>query len=326
MFLALVSPSTRSFRSLFRTGLVATALAAVLVGPALAAAQDSVVEIYDARDLAVLIASPPGGQSVATDKSAPAVGSPSPFWMRTPSAGPATDKLDQLFGSIVNVTGAGYSQLMPGVFAVTTDRETHTTVRAMLAKVRGMSEQRYEFDLVVYPVPVASAPALGGAVTPDAAAVGTRIRTTAMRRLPQTVEALKRVAYISDWMPVVADNAVGNDPTTSEVVSGLSCIALIGAGPDSSEVVNLQLTGRLSRASVAPGAGGAGKAMAATGPASEGLGIGLPVIDERSISVDLPITVAAPNVVGARLTAVAVLPGFEEGQSLVVAVGIREIK
>lgn len=324
-FRPLASPFS-SMRSLVRAGLVAGVLAVLLCRPAPALAQDSIVEIYDARDLAALIAAPPEGQSVATEKpGTPGQPGVTMAWARTPGQ-PQVDRLDKLFGSIANVVGAPYQQIMPGVFAVTTDRATHDNVRAMLKQVREMSRQRYELELVAYTVTGPATPALGKSVAPDAGAPQSRIRTTVLRRLPQQVEAVKRIAYISDWMPVVADNAVGNDPTTSEVVSGLSCVALIGAGPDSPEVVNFQLTGRLTKATVVNAAGGVGKASAATGPASEGLGIGLPTVDERSMNVDMAMPITPANVVESRLTAIAVLPGFDEGQSIVIAAGVREIK
>jgi len=328
MFFALIPSPTRSLRSIVRAGLIAVVLGAVLARPAPSVAQDdtTVTEVYDARDLAVLFAASPGGQPLATEK--PDAGATSPFWVRPQAAGGAgVDRLEALFTSILGaVGGVSCKQLVPGVFAVTAERELHPTIRSMLTQLRDLSHQRYELELVVYAVATPSAPTLGAAVTIDPNSGASRTRTTVLRRLARPIEAITRIAYISDWMPVVADNAVGNDPTTSEVVSGLSCFATVGAGPESGETISFQLTGRMCRATVDPAPVGSGKAFAASGPASEGLGIGLPKIDERTIHVDLPLSLGAAGGAGGKLTAVAVLPGFDAGQSLVIAAGVREIK
>lgn len=333
MFLALATSHARSLRSLVRDGLLVSVLALVLARPTPSLAQNTTVEIYDARDLTVLFTAPPAGQSVATGP-AEAAGQ-SPFWTRRPAATDAVamSKLERLVSSVASSAGAASVELLPGVYSVTADRDTHQVIRGMLTQLRQMSTQRYELELVVYPVATASAPGLGSAVTLDPAAAPARVRTTVLRRLAQPIEAVTRIAYISDWQPVVADNAVGNDPTTAEVVSGLACVAVIGAGPDSPESATLQITGRLTRAAVEPAPLGSGKALTNTGPASEGLGIGLPRIDERAINVDMVLGLAAPTAPAGgtapapgTLTAVAVFPGFEEGESLVLAAAVRELK
>jgi hypothetical protein len=337
MFLALLPSPVRQLRSFARAGIVVGILAALLGRAAPAAAQNTTLEIYDARDLSMLCVTPPEGRSLSTDK--PPLPSQSPF-ASPKHAGEdpaAVARLDQLVSTVASTAGAACTPLMPGVYAITGEREAHQTIRTMLTQLREMGRQRFELDLVIYPVDTAAAPPLGTTVTADSPDA-VRLRTTVLRRLPAPIDAITRTAYISDWQPVVSDNAVGNDPTTSEVISGLTGTAIVGAGPDSAESITLQISGRLTRATVMPAGAGTGKSSATSGPASEGLGIGLPQVDERVVHVDIGLaTSPAPAPTGtpgpapgpvlpaSKLTAIAVLPGFEDGRSLVIAASVRAL-
>jgi hypothetical protein len=325
-FAPLASP-VRPFTWLVRAGVIAGVLATLLWRAAPAAAQNTTVEVYDARDLAALFASPAPGQSVANDK--PEGGGPSAvLWRRAPATTEAgLDKIANLFSNITAAAGATFIQLTPGVFAVTADRDVHPAIHSMLTQLRDLSRQRYELEVVLYPVATPSAPGIGTVVTPDPNTITSRTRTSALRRLAQPIEAITRTAYISHWMPVVADNAVGYDPTTSEVISGLQCTAMVGAGPDSDQAITLQLTGSLTKVTIEPGPTGTptGKGAAPATPAGEAFTLGLPRVEERAIQVDIPLA-SATGAPANKLTAVAVLQGFEAGQSIVLAAGLREIK
>jgi len=244
------------------------------------AKSDSILKVYDARDLNVLLGENRSGQPPA----------------------------EQVMMRLASALQVSMTPLADGIFAITGSEDQHDVLARLIEDLRSVQGTAYELDLTLYPVASESAPALGSkaAVTPEALRARQAVRTGSSTR----IAAARRTTIISDWSPVVSDSTLGFDPQTSELEDGLIVEASLGSSRQG-EGIMLHLTGAMTRLNVQ-------ETPIFVLDRERPLSIGLPKTETRSLAADLRLKVG-------ELTVIAVAPGFESGQSLVLAAAVREV-
>ncbi|MCC6678762.1 MAG: hypothetical protein IT436_16645 [Phycisphaerales bacterium] len=198
--------------------------------------------------------------------------------------------------------------LADGVFAVTGEEEPQSRFIALLEQVRDLYRGQYEVELACY---AATSPAeIGSPAKIDSASI--RVRQAVSRRQECRVEASRTILYIAKWQPVVADNSVGYDAQTERASAGLMVTILVGAGPDAPDgSIDMRVRGEISDVQLRE------FSVPLMGEGKGGLPIQLPTTNLRSINADSRIG-AQPRVIG-------VVPGFKEGEVLIIAASARPV-
>lgn len=198
--------------------------------------------------------------------------------------------------------------LADGVFTIRGEPDGQGSLVVLLEQVRDLYRGQYEVELACYPS--ASPAEIGSPAKIDSASI--RVRQAVSRRQECRVEASKTILYIAKWQPVVADNSVGYDAQTERASAGLMVTILLGAGPDASDgTVDMRVRGEISDVQLRE------FSVPLMGEGKGGLPIQLPTTNLRSINADSRIG-AQPRVIG-------VVPGFKEGEVLIIAASARPV-
>lgn len=208
-----------------------------------------------------------------------------------------------------NLLGLRAQAISETMFLVSGSEEQHARLSALLEQVRTASSKRYRVELVSLTVDNAATPPVG-ATLESYNAPGVRIDHVVQDRTGVEFRAVKELSYIGEWQPVVSNDAVGYQPMTKTVSSGLTAAVSVGGGDN--EGVDVRVEGEISRATVSetqlPLAEGGGK-----------LSIGLPTRDQRSVRSSMRVPLAQPTVV-------SVSSGFDDGKTLIVVVRVQPVK
>lgn len=250
------------------------------------AAQEPSVRLIDARDLVSVIPAPP---------------------TRTP-----TMMVTDLVMGLGRSLQLKAEPLADGVFTVIGEDNSQAEFIQLLEQVRNLYRGQYELELACYGVPVASPPEIGAAAGVDGAPI--RVRTAVTRRVETKVEASRTVTAIIKWSPVVADNSVGYDAQTENLVVGLMASVLVGAGPDGDAPfsIDVRIRGEVSDVQLKE------LMVPLQGDAKGGLPVQLPSLSKRTINADTRVG-TQPRVVG-------VVPGLKDGELLVIAASVKPVK
>lgn len=228
-----------------------------------------------------------------------------PIEVRVYDLGDAADavNINTLVSMVGSLIGPNVQVFMvsDSTFAVSATAEQQKALERLVAALqeRGGTDL-FRVEIVAYEVPAEQTPALGATVGRVEKAMVRVLHNVARGRRTQ-FEARVSQSYIAEWMPVVADNSVGYQPTVKTVNSGLRAIVNISGSGD---LPDLDVTGSLSKADVKtveqPLANGANLTM------------GLPVVQERSVQARTRIR---PGV----LTVISITESLGDAGSLVIA-------
>ncbi|MCC6426087.1 MAG: hypothetical protein IT435_04630 [Phycisphaerales bacterium] len=202
-----------------------------------------------------------------------------------------------------------------GVILVGGAEENQVRLGQMLGQVRNLYAERINLDLSVISVPAGSAPEVGTPVSGGKVLVHSH--QTLVRHAPTPVAVTEEITYIEGWQPIVADNAVGYQPGLGSLTKGLTCEVTIGADEQGNGATSggmpIAIRGAISDASITDKVI---ELSAASGKTS--LPIGLPRRQHRTIN--------ASARVASEATVIAVVPGFDGDQVLVIAAAAREVE
>lgn len=191
------------------------------------------------------------------------------------------------------------TRISPGFYTLVGEEKRIDEWVRLARQVLDAHAARYVVEIALLTAPTASPPAIGAEVRPDNLVLRSR------QSIPCRVEApfniTEETTYIARWQPVVADSSVGYDATTATVTSGLVATVLVGAGDDAPAGVSVRLTGVVTKADV--------REVPMT-LSSSALSIGLPVVASR--------TFLGEAFVSDKPTVLAVIPGFEPGECIVI--------
>ncbi len=287
---------------------------------------DASFRMYDLRDLAVLLPPevPEPTEPVTGDlpmirlmSVARAAGQSSP--VKTP--------IQHLVGQVTSALGLSATEISTGIYLIRAEDAIHTQLGDIFGRVRALYSDVVDVEIAVFHVTADKAPALGSAANVDATA--TRIRQTVSRRAPTRFAAMRSTCFVSDWQPVVGTQAVGYDPETRWLDDGLDATIIVaGAGADTGPIApkagdTTHLIVRGSLTSIDPRSTTFGHVDldqttgGVTGKAGAALVIVTPIVQQRSIDADIGIPAGKPTVI-------SVVPGFEEGQVIVIAATITD--
>lgn len=221
--------------------------------------------------------------------------------------GQSDRELHNTMMALAEMVGAIAARVGDGVFAVRATPDQVASLTSTLDALRDMHRGHFVVDLVVLRHEGSDAPAIG-ARAPENAVPEARFRVAVREGVSASLEVGSTIDYISKWQPVVSDSSVGYDVTIGQVGAGLRATLSL-AGVEGG--VEIALTGSLARVQLAEHQ--------------------LALLDDRSLPVQVPTTTtrsisAAQRVGMGELLVVNVVSGFEEGESIVVAVRVGEAR
>jgi hypothetical protein len=274
-------------------------------------------KVYDVRDLIGLVPPPPPSKAELCAKQAAIAsigGGQSIFGAITapkldPKRSPA-ESVDAMMKRLCDEMGVVYAVLFSGVYGIVAEETEHATLQVMLESVRGLYVGRYAVELLWYTVAPDQTPTIGDVVQPAEATHRHRLVAT-RRTLVELVEVTQHT-ILAGQGPVVAQSAVGYQPSTESVESGLRLSLIVGADKETDATTTILVAGDLRR--VVPDRM-SGKLL---GAMTQNIGIELPEIRVRSIHSNIRIEFG-------KLTALSVLDGFDEGGCIVVSASVQKL-
>ncbi len=202
---------------------------------------------------------------------------------------------------------AEYEELAPGIFMIGADSQGHETLMRLLTDLRALFSERYVVDIVSYTVEQDDAPRVGSAA--ECATPGARHQLVVVRRRATSVTSVRAEHYLANLDPRLAEGVFAYSAQVREVVAGLQLTVTVGAGPQDADATSVEAHGRISHIEF----------DRATGPEGGGSGaawrVELPTISERTIDAQTQVPFDQPTVI-------SVVPGFNDGEVLVVAVTV----
>lgn len=199
------------------------------------------------------------------------------------------------------------TRIAPGIYTLVGDEKRFDEWVRLTRQVFDAHADGYVVEVALLTAPAASPPAIGAEVRPESPVL--RSRQSVPRRVEAPFNVTEERTYIARWQPVVAESSVGYEASTAAVTSGLVARVFVGAGDDAPAGVSIRIDGVLARADVIE--------VPITLSAAS-LTIGLPVVASRSFRGEA--------IVSDKPTVLAVVPGFEPGECLVVAAAVAPRK
>ncbi len=279
------------------------------------------LRMLDLRDLASVLPPPPPPPPPSDPLRGGAAGGMSPFG-EAPAAtidSPAgQDRVMDLVQRLAGPLDLTVSSVGSGVILVIGSEESQARLEALVSQMMDMNKDRIEIEVLAAIFPAGQAPELG---TPMVGGkVVMRSRQTVPLRTPVPVVSIDEIQYIAGWQPIVADNSVGYETIVRSVGSGMKAEAIATPAPEpepglrspsNAGAIELTLRGSLSSATIAE------KSVEGLLPAgTTSLTIGLPRIQRRMLETH--------GTIGPAATVLAVLPGFEPDQIIVVGASARK--
>lgn len=261
---------------------------------------EPVARVYDARELGAMLApseeADPLRRASRRQHGEPEV---------DPNAGedPGLMAARGIFEKLTSSLNMTMDTLLQGVFMITGGQAEHARLIELIEAVRRVHADRFELDVRLWSVESSQAPALGSAASPPPGAMVFRLTTP--RSAPTPIYALAHEWHLWGWQPVVGDNAVGNEPRFDAEPTGLWLTLTVGSDEGPGRVA-LRGRGAVLSSSVETLTPRIGELETT---------VQLPRSRERTVSIDAAV--------GAEPAVVMVMPGFEEGQTLVLAAGAR---
>ena len=310
-------------RSLTRTMIGVLALVA-LASTALAqpASQGEVLRIYDVRDLAAVLPGDDGGpagrwRGVGRARSTAGGGGRGQAGFGSAGGGRETsifvdrgsDPAHRLVDRLCTVIGIECEPLLRGIIAAQGTIARHDQLAEQLREVRLLFTERYEIELACFSVGASSAPELGAPI--DGVELELFSRQVIVRRQPTTFRAVTSHTYLADLIVVTGDSAIGYQPQTKTLDDGLTLQLLIGAGDENARATPLEARGELTRVSFDR------SAIKLPGRPDTPPAVEMPSVDRRTIQTAVSIEYD-------KLVAIAVVPGFERGEAVVIAARVRK--
>lgn len=199
------------------------------------------------------------------------------------------------------------TRISPGFYTLVGEEKRIDEWVRLARQVLDAHADGYVVEVALLTAPAASPPAIGAEVRPDNLVL--RSRQSVPRRVEAPFNITEEKTYIARWQPVVADSSVGYDASTATVTSGLVASVFVGAGDDAAAGVSIRIDGVLAKADVIE---------VPITLSSASLPIGLPVVASR--------TFRGEAIVSDKPTVLAVIPGFEPGECLVVTAAVAPRK
>lgn len=199
--------------------------------------------------------------------------------------------------------------LLRGIIAAQGTIARHDQLAEQLREVRLLFTERYEIELACFSVGASSAPELGAPI--DGVEPELFSRQVIVRRQPTTFRAVTSHTYLADLIVVTGDSAIGYQPQTKTLDDGLTLVLLIGAGDEDARATPLEARGELTRVSFDR------SAIELPGRPDTPPAVEMPSVDRRTIQTAVSIEYD-------KLVAIAVVPGFEKGEVVVIAARVRK--
>ncbi|MBX3368070.1 MAG: hypothetical protein KF912_12230 [Phycisphaeraceae bacterium] len=144
---------------------------------------------------------------------------------------------------IAGVSGLAASRLQSGVYLVTGAQPAHEQFVLALDALRATNGDRYIVRLEAQSVVVDNVPSPGDPAPAMSGGPIFRSYQTINARAESVVQAMATDQYVSGWVPVVSESAVGYQVQYSRAENGFAGQVTVGAGEASDGSVMIQLTG-----------------------------------------------------------------------------------
>ena len=144
---------------------------------------------------------------------------------------------------IAGVSGLAASRLQNGVYLVSGAQPAHEQFVVALDALRATSGERYIVRIEAHAVAMDAIPSPGD---PAPAMTGNplfRTYQTVNARAESVVQAMATDQYVSGWVPVVSDSAVGYQVQYAKAENGFTGEVTVGAGETADGSVSIQLAG-----------------------------------------------------------------------------------
>lgn len=222
-------------RSMLAGMVVAATTGAALAQPAPAG---DVLRVYDVRDLGAYAQTGLVSITPRIDQDSDGL-----FVLGLTALTGQTSPQPDILMEVAGLTGLSAKRLQEGIYVATGPAESHEQLMAALAQYRTISGVHYVVELAAYEStqPVAAVPGDSAASMSGPAVF--QCRQTVAGRASAAVAATSSEQYVSGWVPVVGNSAVGYQVQTSSAETGLTGTLVIGAGEAPEGRVNIQLAG-----------------------------------------------------------------------------------
>lgn len=220
--------------------------------------------------------------------------------MQSPGRAEGVDALEPVVEELAASLTVMANRIAPGMYTLVGDEKNVDEWVRLARQVLDAHAGGYVVEIALLTAPAASPPAIGSEA--GTANLVLRSRQSIPRRVEAPFNITEERTYIARWQPVVADSSVGYDPGTATVTSGLVASVLVGAGDDSLAGVSIRISGVVSKADVIE---------VPITLSSSSLPIGLPVVASRTFLGEAHVS--------DKPTVLAVIPGFEPGECIVIA-------
>lgn len=254
------------------------------------AAEAEVVQVYDLRDLAMLVRQTRPEDEVITQRQ-----TMSPF----EAAAQQNSAEELLARSIANAAGLTINSYVNGFIVTTGTRPEHGTFLSAIEAIRGSGE-RYALVIEVHSIGRDEAISLSGEFKPDdvSAELLRRVQQSISAGRPTRVFSREDREYVSEYTPVVSTNSVAYGQLIGSAGDGLSAEVLLSS--DGDQGVRIRMVGQMFTSSIEQAS------LDWSGYSSE---LGLVESQRRSIESDIIIPLNRSVVIG-------VCDGFGESESI----------
>ncbi|HRJ50286.1 MAG: hypothetical protein KF787_01720 [Phycisphaeraceae bacterium] len=271
---------------------------------------DIIMKMIDLRDLSAVMSTASRARPIAAPESEAASGSESSPFRDVPKFSSPADPVLDLADRLCDALGAQITVYSKGIMVVSGEAAAITRLEQLLEEAWSVHSDRYDIDLVIAVFPSDQVPALGSVLSGGSTLA--RQRRGVVSRTPTDISMTETMRYVGGWTPIVSDNAVGYQPIVSSIAHGLDgdiTVSPNGAPAGGPATFTITLTGTLSRAAINP------RTIEVSAPGgSSTLPLDNFVVRSRSIGTR--------GLAGHEPTVLAALPGFEDGQTIVLAAGV----
>ena len=217
---------------------------------------------------------------------------------------------DNLLFHLGGANGINVEELAPGILSFWGTEAQQAGFAHQLRLVGALYAERYEVELACIALGDRQVPRLGAVVELEEPRFHTKQIVT--RRQPTEVKAVTTHTYVAELRVITGDNAVGYEPRTRVVDEGLSLGLVIGAGEENARGTPLEARGELTWVSFSR------MSTALPGRPDDPPSIVLPSVTRRTIQ-------SAMRIEFGKLTAIAVVAGYEDSGPIVVAAAVRKL-
>lgn len=207
---------------------------------------------------------------------------------------------------IAGVSGLAASRLQNGVYLVSGAQPAHEQFVVALDALRATSGERYIVRIEAQSVVMDAIPSPGDPAPTMTGGPLFRSYQTINARAESVVQAMATDQYVSGWVPVVSDSAVGYQVQYSRAENGFTGEVTVGAGEAADGSVSIQLSGLAVKSDIST--------MKIVLSGDE-----LPLSTVRRQERNINSSVVAP--IGQRVVLSSV-SGFEPGSTIIISASV----